>query len=70
MSTSLEQELLAAHERDDQEALITGYTKAADAENDVDAACFFLTHAYIFALEAGDARAETLRDRLASHGRI
>ena len=70
MLTSLEQELLAAHDRDDREALITGYTQAADAQNDIDAACFFLTHAYVFALEAGDDRADALRERLTSHGRI
>jgi hypothetical protein len=35
----------------------------------VDAKCFFLTHAYIFALEQADTRAPSLRAQLISHGR-
>ena len=66
----LHQRLLDAHARGDRDALISGYTAAADAENDIDAACFFLTHAYVFALEAGDDRAPTLRARLEEQGRI
>ncbi|MEM8579060.1 MAG: hypothetical protein AAGF60_14520 [Pseudomonadota bacterium] len=66
---TLEQRLAAAHAAGDAIALIEVYTEAAEAAPDVDTACFFLTHAYVFALEAGDARAELLRTRLAAHGR-
>lgn len=68
----LDRELLAAHAAGDAARLIAGYTAAADlaeAAGDVTRACFFLTHAWVFALEAGDARATTLRARLVAHGR-
>lgn len=65
----LEAELLAAHERGDKGALVALYTLAAERQQDVDALCFFLTHAYVFALETGDSRAETLRARLVAQRR-
>ena len=70
MTGDLHARLLSAHDAGDRGALITGYTTAADTQTDVDAACFFLTHAYVFALEAGDTRAETLHARLAAEGRV
>lgn len=66
---TLEDRLAAAHEAGDLPALVAVYTDAADRAADMDAACFFLTHAYVFALEAGDARAAGLRARLAAAGR-
>ena len=69
---NLECVLLAAHAAGDVARLVEGYAQAADiAEGvgDVPRACFFLTHAWVFALEAGDARARTLRARLVAHGR-
>lgn len=69
MSTELDAALLDAHTRHDRAALVTLYAKAADATTELDASCFYLTHAYVFALDAGDARAEFLRARLVSHGR-
>ena len=65
----LDTAMLAAHAAHDPEALIRLYTQAADASNDLDAACFYLTHAYVFALEAGAAQAAPLRARLIRHGR-
>ncbi|UWR20947.1 hypothetical protein [Sulfitobacter sp. S190] len=65
----LDDALIAAHAADDADALITLYTRAADGAQDEDRACFYLTHAMVFALEAGDARAQTLRARLVSCGR-
>ncbi|WP_294612030.1 hypothetical protein [Roseovarius sp.] len=65
----LHEQMLAAHEARDQKALVTLYAAAADGANDLDAACFFLTHAYIFALEAGVPQARDLHARLKSHGR-
>ncbi|MEL6645024.1 MAG: hypothetical protein AAFQ79_13920 [Pseudomonadota bacterium] len=53
-------------------ALVTLYAEAAaqaDAQEDRDRAAFFLTHAYVFALEAGDARAKQFHARLKSWGR-
>ncbi len=67
--TDLDAQLLAAHAAGDHVALVTLYTQAADAAPDWDRACFFLTHAYVFALEKGDARATVLRAQLVSHGR-
>lgn len=68
--SNLHERLLDAHARDDRTALVDLYTQAADAENDVDAACFFLTHAFVFALELGDQRADDLRARLRAHNRV
>lgn len=65
----LHAQLLAAHARGDGDALITLYAQAADAADDLDAACFYLTHAMVFALERGDPRAQDLRARLVRHGR-
>ena len=69
MSVDLHARMLAAHARPDPAALIALYTEAADAANDLDASCFFLTHAYVFALEAGAPQAPHLHRRLAVHGR-
>ena len=69
MSAALDAQLIAAHDGDDRAALIQLYTKAADISNDLDAACFFLTHAYVFALEGGVPEASALHARLKAHGR-
>ena len=68
--TSLQDRLLDAHAQGDQMALVALYTEAADSTDAVDAACFYLTHAYIFALELGDPASETLFARLKVHGRV
>jgi hypothetical protein len=67
---SLQDRLLAAHARDDRAALVGLYTEAADTAADIDAACFFLTHAYVFALEQGDPASATLFQRLKAEGRV
>jgi hypothetical protein len=67
--SDLDQRLLAAHAREDRGALIGLYALAADGAPDLDAACFFLTHAYVFALERGDPRAPDLHARLKAEGR-
>lgn len=69
---SLNQDLLDAHARDDRVALVSLYTQAADEQEvagDTDAACFFLTHAYVFALEMAHPQTATLRHRLIERGR-
>ena len=68
----LEAELLDAHRRDDRVALVRLYTKAADrceTGGDIDAACFFLTHAYIFGLEMAHPDTAALHARLVAFGR-
>jgi len=72
MAQSLDAALLAAHARDDRGSLVRLYARAADAAgapDQTDRAAFFLTQAYIFALEGGDAAAPTLKARLVAMGR-
>jgi len=68
--TALQDRLLSAHANDDRAALVALYTQAADQTANIDAACFFLTHAYIFALEMGDPASDALYQRLRAHGRV
>lgn len=68
----LDAALIAADEAGDGPRLVALYAQAADgaeAAGDIDAACFYLTHAYVFALQAGDARASELHARLQARGR-
>jgi len=65
---ALDTALLAVHGRGDGTALIGLYTQAAEAADDPVARSFYLTHAYVFALEAGDARAAPLTARLVARG--
>lgn len=65
----LDDRLIAAHAVGDRAALVSLYAQAADAVNDLDAACFYLTHAYVFALELDDPRATDLHARLKAEGR-
>lgn len=70
MST-LDEALLAAHVAGDNETLVRLYRQAGEAalaEDEVQG-CFYLTHAYVFALEAGMIEAEELRVILAARGR-
>ncbi len=66
---SLHNALLDAHENHDGHALIGLYEQAAMQSSDEDAIGFFLTHAYVFALECGDPRARGLQHRLVEMGR-
>ncbi|MFW8595178.1 hypothetical protein [Cribrihabitans neustonicus] len=68
----LDRALLSAHADHDLAALVRLYTVAGDraeAAGDINAACFYLTHAFVFALEAGAPEAGALNARLAEHGR-
>jgi len=67
--SDLDDRLLAAHEADDRALLVKLYTEAADHANDADACGFYLTHAYIYALEAGAPQAASLCARLVLMGR-
>lgn len=65
-------ELLAAHDQRDVDALIRIYKRegeAALAEGKTHEGCFFLTHAYVFALEAGAKEASEIHKILVSYGR-
>lgn len=77
MADKLECALMQAHRINDVEALAILYTDAADAEelnDNVDAACFYLTQALVYALQAGLDQHTTLRAslraRLRAHGRL
>ena len=67
--TDLDTRMITAHEANDRMALIRLYAEAAEGANDLEASCFYLTHAYVFALEAGAAQAQDLHARLVRHGR-
>ena len=67
--TSLDDRLLEAHARRDHRALVALYREAAETANDRVAAGFYLTHAYVFALELGDVQAEELHALLKAQGR-
>ena len=66
---SLDDRLLAAHAAHDRAALVALYTEAAETSVDADAAGFFLTHAYVWALDLGHPAAAGLRARLVAEGR-
>lgn len=65
----LENRLLKAHETGDADQLVALYTEAANATNDPDAEGFYLTHAYVFALELAHPDTATLHKRLRASGR-
>ena len=68
----LDARLLAAHRALDKHGLVRLYTEAADRREDagdIDAACFYLTHAYVFALDTGRPEAADLHQRLKEKGR-
>lgn len=64
---ALDAALLAAHATGDRPALIGLYAEASEGTSGT-AAAFYLTHAYVFALEAGDPRAAVLKARLVAIG--
>ena len=67
---TLHDALLLAHRSDDKPALVELYAQAADATNQRIERQFFLTHAYIYALEAGNPVADQLCARLKVFGRV
>ncbi|MCO4841449.1 MAG: hypothetical protein KC439_00890 [Yoonia sp.] len=68
--SDLNDAILEAHANNDEVRLVALYTQAANETNDVDTACFFLTYAYIYALELGLRDADTLYLRLDAYGRV
>lgn len=72
LQQSLDRDLLVAHAAHDTDSLVRLYRQAGEGREqagDIDAACFFYTHAYVFALESGHAAAGELLDMLVRHGR-
>lgn len=67
--SDLEARLLSAHETGDHWSLVDLYTEAANLSADVDAGYFYLTHAYVFAIELNHPNQHALRDRLVAGGR-
>lgn len=65
----LDARLLAAHAADDRRELVCLYTLAAQQSHDPDASGFYLTHAYVYALELGLSQADDLRAELVAQGR-
>ena len=73
MTQALESALLDAHSIGDIARIARAYLAAADeaaAEGDGERASFFLTHAWVFALEAGDPLADICHARLLQDGRV
>ena len=70
---SLNEKLLKAHEDENLTDLVELYTKAgniSEKAGDIDAACFYFTHAYVFALDAGLEQASDLHWRLFQYDRV
>ena len=67
--SDLDRRLLEAHARDDRAALIALYAEAGETAQTETARGFYLTHAYVYALEAGDGRAAALHAALKAMGR-
>lgn len=69
---ALEDALLSAHAADDRMALVSLYKEAGEIKKqagETDAACFYFTQAYVFALETGHEAAGDLLGKLVQYGR-
>lgn len=66
-----EAELFSAIERGDQKALVEIYGSRAREleESDLNAACFYMVNAYVYALELGGPDAEACYQFLLKYGR-
>ena len=67
---TLDQDLLAAHADGDKHRLAELYERAAEAADTEDAKYFFMTQAYVFALDCGHKKASSLAERLRSARRL
>lgn len=65
----LNRALLAAHDAGDRAALVGLYARAARLADGAEARGFFLTQAYVFALETGAPEVTPLRAELVAMGR-
>ena len=64
-----DQDLLNAHAAGDTARLCELYHQAALASDDIDAACFYATHAVVFALECDHPTRCAIHALLVKHGR-
>ena len=64
-----DQDLLNAHAAGDTASLCVLYHQAALASDDIDAACFYATHAYVFALECDHPSRSDIHAFLVKHRR-
>ena len=64
-----DQDLLNAHAAGDTASLCVLYHQAALASDDIDAACFYATHAYVFALECDHPSRSDIHAFSVKHGR-
>ncbi|MCY3982548.1 MAG: hypothetical protein OXE85_01375 [Roseovarius sp.] len=69
MSEELNSKILAAHCEKDIHSLIRLYIEASKTTGNHDEECFFLTNAYICALETGSSETKFLHDQLRKYGR-
>jgi hypothetical protein len=69
MSGALDAALERAHAAGDAPSLAALYARAAEISPGPDAAAFFLTQAYVWALDAGEPAAADLHARLKAAGR-
>ena len=60
MSAKLDSDLIAAHARGDLKALVELYRAAAKDASSKEAHAFYLTHAYVFALDGGLPEAKSI----------
>lgn len=67
--TDLDDRLLDAHASGDLATLVTLYHTAAQQADTDGARAFYLTHAHVFALEAGHPLTASLRAELVDMGR-
>jgi hypothetical protein len=64
--------LLQAHEGEDPGLLVGLYRQAGEVKErggEIDAACFYYTHAYVYALETGHPDCLWLNAKLVRYGR-
>ncbi len=69
MTSALDAQLLAAHASQDTTALVNLYSEAADGAQDDTARGFYLTHAYVFALEINHPAKDVIHATLCALGR-
>ncbi len=68
----LDRRLRDAHACGDKQALVGLYAEAAEMKEEaqgIDAECYYLTLAYVYALDTGAAEARDLHARLKARGR-
>jgi hypothetical protein len=68
--SDLDARLMNAHETGDKPELVTLYTEAACQTDDDNARAFFLTHAYVFALEINHPDVANIKSQLKAMNRI